>query len=131
MKKNNCWCGCHDENIKNCVQCPCNKPKEPITIESIVREFTDQYFAATQGRNDKRRAKISASLHSLLQAKSEEILALNVLLPKNKTYDGNSLRSAGDHYGIAAESFTEIVRYEHGFNAALDQAAAILQDQMK
>lgn len=41
------------------------------------------------------------------------------IVGKAKGYDGDNLRSASDHYHIAAENWAEIIRFEDGYNQAL------------
>ncbi len=48
----------------------------------------------------------------------------------NKKYDGNDLSSACDEYGIAAESWSEIIRYEDGFNSALSLIKSYCEEQL-
>jgi hypothetical protein len=59
---------------------------------------------------------------SLLQTIESEIEGEK---PK-RDYDGNNLESACDKYHIAADSWTEIIRFEDGMNHALDSAKAII-----
>lgn len=42
-------------------------------------------------------------------------------LPRQPKYDGNDLRKACKEYGIGANNWTEVVRFEMGNNFALDQ----------
>lgn len=44
-----------------------------------------------------------------------------------KEYDGNDLNSACQFYSIAAENWNEIIRFENGFNQAIEQSASICE----
>jgi hypothetical protein len=52
----------------------------------------------------------------------KDILRLSVISEQSKPYDGNDLESACDHYGIAADSWSEIIRFEDGHDSALRKA---------
>lgn len=47
----------------------------------------------------------------------------------NKGYNGNDLESACDYYGIAAEDWSEIIRYEDGYNMAIANVLSLLRGQ--
>jgi len=63
--------------------------------------------------------------HILKQAAEalEETLRLGV---KPKPYDGNDLQTANDYYHIAAQDWSEVIRYESGYDSALTDAQRLL-----
>ena len=49
---------------------------------------------------------------------------------KNKKYDGNDLNSACDVYGIAAQNWAEIIRFEDGYNFALQEELSLVEREI-
>lgn len=50
---------------------------------------------------------------------------------KNQGYDGNNLESANDCYGISASGWSEIIRFEDGYNEALyDIPISLIADEV-
>jgi hypothetical protein len=67
-----------------------------------------------------------AVLDTKLKQQLEEIESEIEGEKPKRDYDGNNLESACDKYHIAADSWTEIIRFEDGMNHALDSAKAII-----
>lgn len=63
----------------------------------------------------------------LLESLKKEVMESH-LFPFDKGYDGNDLKSAADFYGIAAESWAEIIRFENGHNSALNEISSLLDE---
>lgn len=69
----------------------------------------------------KRRELIKMAFQSgYLEAKRDVRAAIEKTIAKERKrdYDGDDLEAASDKYGIAVESWTEIIRYEDGVDAA-------------
>lgn len=124
--------------------------KEPLPIEKqvvwqekdkqdalrIIEEFKNlpqsslSRFDAKFGMIHHRGFPQNAIKSFLLSEVKELIVKMEGLrkTTRNKKYDGNDLKSAGDAYYIAADTWSEIIRYEDGFNAAIDSSISLVRE---
>ena len=77
--------------------------------KEIEKEFNDQFFVATEGRNDERRAKIKNSLNRLLTEIKKE-------MPGEKDESGD----------WSKRGYNEEMRVQ-GFNSCLEEVLKVLE----
>ena len=98
--------------------------KDPNTIQSLL-EMAEESFKKWESLNDthliadpqKRRLVIEQLKQTLTKVLKSYDKSLRVEDLK-KDYDGNDLKSACDAHGVAADSWSEIIRFEQGYDLA-------------
>lgn len=98
------------------------KPIEEVSLEAHMKWLEKAETAKVNG------SEMTVLPYGYLETAIKEILEerdsqwlkrIEELVPKalKRDYDGNNLYEAGSKYGMAAESWPEIIRYEYGHEA--------------
>lgn len=108
-------------------------------VEGIDKDETEDDYAWWENSvgaefGIKKKLELKTLLISTVIKQYEEMLnKVDIINPRNKKkgYDGNNLGSACDYYGIAADSWAEIIRYEHGQDHIISELRLSLQSKIK
>lgn len=127
----------HTHQSDNCQICP--RPPHPdstamgweeefdILYGDTIEQFEDE-IVIPSGKKPKDALK--GWICNLLSAQMDEVVKIAegmARVGKIRQYDGNDIKSAGDAYNIAAESWDEIIRFEDGYRFAISDLITTLE----
>lgn len=107
-----------------------NKRNNMTTQESLREEFKSKFYNTTDSWNDAGLEMAdwwSSRINTLLTELEKSVEGIKIR-GQVKKYDGNNLSEAGDVYGIAPEGWSEIIRYEDGHDAAINETLTLISN---